>query len=117
MGDKIRASLSVKESLFCALMYEDTCQKKKRKQIPSKRKGNFGQGIREAKEETNPRLLEALFGRPNERGKEEYFAHEYVIFYRRGNYLIEGETSPINRSLISSHFISSKFKRFERLSL
>ena len=32
-------------------------------------------------------------------------AHEYVIFYRRGNYLIEGETSPINRSLISSHFI------------
>ena len=27
-------------------------------------------------------------------------AHEYVIFYRRGKYLIEGETSPINRSLI-----------------
>ena len=37
--------------------------------------------------------------------KKRKLAHEYVIFYRRGNYLIEGETSPINRSLISSHFI------------
>ena len=33
-------------------------------------------------------------------GKEAIFSHEYVIFYRRGNYLIEGETSPINRSII-----------------
>ena len=63
-------------------------------------KREFGQGIREAKEETNPRLLEALFGRPNERGKEGYFAHEYVIFYRRGNYLVEGNPSPINIGLI-----------------
>ena len=29
MGDKISCSPSVKESLFCPLMYEDTCQKKK----------------------------------------------------------------------------------------
>ena len=39
------------------------------------------------------------------KGKKRKLAHEYVIFYRRGNYLIEGETSPINRSLISSQFI------------
>jgi hypothetical protein len=39
------------------------------------------------------------------KGKKRKLAHEYVIFYRRGNYLIEGETSPINRSLISSHLI------------
>ena len=41
-----------------------------------------------------PMLAECL------KRKNGKLAHEYVIFYRRGNYLIEGETSPINTSLI-----------------
>ena len=90
-------------------MYQDTCQKKKSKQISSKKQE--GNRPRESKarqgteKETNPSLLEGCNGRPNGVGNKGYFAHEYVIFYRRGNYLIEGETSPINRSLISSQFI------------
>ena len=32
--------------------------------------------------------------------KKRKLDHEYVIFYRRGNYLIEGKASPINRSII-----------------
>ena len=42
MGDKIRAAPRVKESLFCALMYEDTYQKKKRKQIQGVIKAHVG---------------------------------------------------------------------------
>ena len=34
------------------------------------------------------------------------FAHEYVIFYKRGNYLHEGKPSPINRGLILIVFSS-----------
>ena len=44
-------------------------------------------------------------------------AHEYVIFYRRGNYLIEGKTSPINRSLILLIFLIPHKLEIERLSL
>ena len=38
-----------------------------------------------------------------------------MIFYRRGNYLIEGKTSPINRRALppfSSHLADSKNKKF-----
>ena len=44
-------------------------------------------------------------------------AHEYVIFYRRGNYLIEGKTSPINRSLSLLIFLIPHKLEIERLSL
>ena len=44
-------------------------------------------------------------------------AHEYVIFYRRGNYLIEGETSPINRSLILLIFLIPHKLEIESFSL
>ena len=45
------------------------------------------------------------------------FAQEYAIFYRRGNYLVEGNSSPINRALILivSHPIN--FRDRELLSL
>ena len=45
-------------------------------------------------------LLEAKAYTPKMRMGNKDLVHEYVIFYRRGNYLIEGETSPINRGLI-----------------
>ena len=44
-------------------------------------------------------------------------AHEYVIFYRRGNYLIEGKGSPINRSLILLISIIPHKLEIESLSL
>ena len=56
-------------------MYEDTCQKKKRKQISSKGNEVGDQVEKEArqgtKKETNPRLNEAYLGRVHHRGKEE----------------------------------------------
>ena len=58
---EFRSCHSGKESLFCALMYEDTCQKKKRKQISSMRKEHGRQprqGEKKSEEETNL-LLEA----------------------------------------------------------
>ena len=63
------------------------------------KKASHEQNRKQIKASRSPSLAEYL------KGKKEEIAHEYVIFYRRGNYLIEGETSPINRSLISSHFI------------
>ena len=46
------------------------------------------------------RLLEALTWPCDSHEEKRKLAHEYVIFYRRGNYLIEGKSSPINRGLI-----------------
>jgi len=42
---------------------------------------------------------------------------EIGSFYRRGNYLVEGETSPINRSLILLIFLIPHKLEIERLSL
>ena len=75
-----------------------------------KARGNSAKARERTKEEINPRLLEALFGRVNEEGKIANFAHEYVIFYRRGNYLIEGNPSPINRALILIIFSFKSFR-------
>ena len=50
------------------------------------------------------------------KGKKRKLAHEYVIFYRRGNYLIEGKTSPINRSLILLIFLIPHKLEIESLS-
>ena len=65
---------------------------------------------KEQKKETNPSLLEGCLGRPKGMRNKGYFAHEYVIFYRRGNYLIEGETSPINRSHIPHFSFMQSFR-------
>ena len=62
--------------------------------------------------ETNPSLLEGFLGRVLHRRKEEIGS-----FYRRGNYLVEGETSPINRSLILLIFLIPHKLEIERLSL
>ena len=50
-------------------------------------------------------------------GNNAIFAHEYVIFYRRRNYIIEGETSPINRSLIPHISFIQSLRDWEPLSL
>ena len=93
-------------------MYLDTCQKKRGNKFPIEGNRNFGQvSQRQGKEQKRkqiqglmkPTLAECIIE------EKRKLAHEYVIFYRRGNYLIEGETSPINRSLISSQFIHPKF--------
>ena len=52
---EFRSCHSGKESLFCALMYEDTCQKKKGKQISLRRKVHFRPTMRKSNEETNPK--------------------------------------------------------------
>ena len=50
--------------------------------------------------ETNPSLLEGFLGRVTHEEKDAIFANEYVILFRRGNYLIEGNPSPKNRGII-----------------
>ena len=52
---EFRSCHSGKESLFCALMYEDTCQKKKGEQISLRRKVHFRPTKRKSNEETNPK--------------------------------------------------------------
>ena len=71
-------------------MYEDTCQKKKMKQISYTRNGDGRPTKEGTKEETCPRASRSSPWPCDLRGIRAIFAHEYVIFYRRGNYLIEG---------------------------
>jgi hypothetical protein len=101
-----------KERLFCALMYQDTCQKKKRKQISSMRKE--GTSAKQARRQQNKRGNQSndLLGKSwpcDSKGIRAIFAHEYVIFYRRENYLIEGKPSLINRALITLILFIQKF--------
>ena len=82
----LHVQMERKRDQFCALMYEDTCQKKKRKQISSMRKGNGRPTKREqAKDERNPRSHEGPYWLCDLDRKRAIFAHEYVIFYSRGN--------------------------------
>ena len=62
-----------KRELFCALMYEDTCQKKKRKQIY----GTYHSGMDDQHKEKEETIsdLSILIGMRN-----KYCAREYVIF-------------------------------------
>ena len=79
-----------KESLFCALMYEDTCQKKKRgNKFPLEGKCIFGQLREKANEETNPKASRSSFGRARGMRKLPF----------------EGNPPPINTPPHSSHFI------------
>ena len=59
-----------KGRLFCALMYEDTFQKKKRKQISSTRKSRVRPTKEKAKGETNPRTCMAYVACPKWRESE-----------------------------------------------
>ena len=98
-------------------MYLDTCQKKKRKQICMRmHKDNRPTQVKRQKTKQikacrNLALAVCLI---KEKGK---LAHEYVISYRRGNYLIEGKTSPINRSLILLIFLIPHKLEIESFSL